>query len=57
MSEEREQKEYCPRCKDETMMMIHTSYCNPTTYICMDCGQTYAEIEGDLLLYVEREEL
>jgi len=57
MSEEREQKEYCPRCKRDTLMMVSTSYYNPKTLTCMDCGQTYAEVEGDLLPYIEREEL
>jgi len=57
MSEEREQKEYCPRCKRDTLMMVSTSYFNPKTLTCMDCGQTYAEVDGDLLPYIEREEL
>lgn len=57
MCEEREKKEYCPKCKEDTIMMIHTSRYNPTTYTCMDCGQTYAEFDGELILFIEKEEM
>jgi hypothetical protein len=37
-------------------MMVHTSISNPPIYTCEECGQTYAWVDGELILYIEREE-
>jgi ribosomal protein S27E len=53
MSEEIEKKEYCEKCKEDTIMSVHKSYSHPTTHTCMECGTTYAEVNGVMLVFKE----
>ena len=50
---EKEEKKYCPKCKQDTMMMAHTSHSRPMTFTCMECGETYAWVDGELLVIFE----
>jgi hypothetical protein len=53
MSDEREEIEYCMKCKKDTVMTVHNSISHPTIYTCMECSETYALVDGELLIFKE----